>query len=186
MHPFSSTWFWVMLVALVLIIIFFVYFDTGQSEETGEVITPSWAWIVLIVGITIFFVAFIIYYMVIYKFETIESHLKNVSNKLQIYHIPPEEITGYTDTKNAIWETKMVPIERKMQVRQECGTIKEEKELIMAKAYTRVYLTDCETIPKDIVSESLEIVDKTILPDLTFIEKDLEIETQAIPNFLDL
>lgn len=184
MHPFSTTWFWAMLIAIVLIIIFFVYFDTGQSESDDEVNTPNWAWIVLIIGISIFFVAFIIYYMVIYKFENIESHLQN-ENKLPIYAIPPNEITGYSPDESVIWETKLVPIERKIQIREEYGTTKEEKTMILAKTYTRVYMKDCDP-PKDIVSESIEILDKTILPKLDVIEKDLEMETKAIPTFLDL
>lgn len=185
MEPFSSLWFWLMLIAIVLIIVFFVYFDTEQSEETGDVTTPSWAWIVLSIGVAVFFVAFIIYYMVIYKFEMIESHLKN-DNKLQIYSIPPNEITGYMDNEDIIWETKIVPIEKKIKVMQDCGTIKEEKELIMAKSYTRVYMKDCNTEPKNILEESIELVDKSIFPNLDIIEKDLNLESEAMPNFLDL
>jgi len=61
MNPFSKIWFWLLILSIIGFILSFVFFETMGETATGNTSTPSWIWIIFILSVVLFIIAFILY-----------------------------------------------------------------------------------------------------------------------------
>ncbi len=62
MNPFTTIWFWLLLLCIAGFIATFILYETSSQESTGSNETSSWIWILFMVSCILFVVSFILYY----------------------------------------------------------------------------------------------------------------------------
>ena len=63
MSVLRSAWFWLLLLSLIGLILSFVFFELYGTTQNGVWTYPDWAWIMFLVSIFIFAVAFVLFCM---------------------------------------------------------------------------------------------------------------------------
>ena len=61
MNPFTKIWFWLLVISIIGFIISLIFFEImGQTAPDNDS-TPAWIWIIFILSIIIFIIAFVLY-----------------------------------------------------------------------------------------------------------------------------
>lgn len=61
MNPFTRIWFWLLILSIIGFVLTFIFFETMGQTSSGNNSTPGWIWIIFILSIIFFIVAFILY-----------------------------------------------------------------------------------------------------------------------------
>lgn len=61
MNPFTKIWFWLLILSIIGFVLTFIFFETMGQTSSGNNSTPGWIWIIFILSIIFFIVAFILY-----------------------------------------------------------------------------------------------------------------------------
>jgi len=61
MNPFVKIWVWLLIFSVIGFIAAFVGSEFRSQSASGEIVTPGWIWIVFIISIILFVIAFILY-----------------------------------------------------------------------------------------------------------------------------
>lgn len=61
MNPFTSVWFWLLILSIIAFIVAFVIFETSGETNTSSSTTNPWVWILIAVGFALWIIALIIF-----------------------------------------------------------------------------------------------------------------------------
>lgn len=61
MNPFTKIWFWLLILSIIGFVLTFIFYETMGQTTSGNNSTPGWIWIIFILSIIFFIVAFILY-----------------------------------------------------------------------------------------------------------------------------
>jgi hypothetical protein len=61
MNPFTKIWFWLLILSIIGFILSFIFFESMGQTTAGNTSTPAWIWVIFVLSIIFFVVAFILY-----------------------------------------------------------------------------------------------------------------------------
>lgn len=129
MYPCYQFWFILALIAIVGVLLFFIYFDLSQDNDENEE-TPIWLWALLGFSVCLILFVFIEQYILF---------LNPIHTSDPVHYPPPFDITGYPPNEEILWKVEDIPFDRVIEVTEPCGDTTKKTERIMARMYTRAY-----------------------------------------------
>jgi len=61
MNPITTIWFWLLILSIIGFIIGLIGFETSGETTGNNTTTPAWIWVILILSLIFFIIAFILY-----------------------------------------------------------------------------------------------------------------------------
>lgn len=61
MNPFTSVWFWLLVLSIIAFIVAFILFETTGETNTDSTTTNPWVWILIAVGFALWIIALVIF-----------------------------------------------------------------------------------------------------------------------------
>lgn len=61
MNPFTSVWFWLLILSIIVFIVAFILFETTGETNTSSNSTSPWVWILIAIGFLLWVIALILF-----------------------------------------------------------------------------------------------------------------------------
>lgn len=103
-YLYTSPWFYLFLLALILFIVFIIVIENHDEFKTGGI--PTWVWMIFIFILLFLFVSFILYYYHIknYQCPVVEQQIQQVQLQPLIPHYVHEDEPCSIPTSNLVEE----------------------------------------------------------------------------------